>query len=271
MLTSRALLVPHLATMVVDEHRGHRTPMLEALRQEADRLDVEKVGAVVAVSARWDSPGPFQVGTGRHHRTLTDYSGFGVELRYDCVGHPRLARALVDAGTRGGVHVGPAERGVDSGVTVPLHFLLPRRDVRVVPLSVARRSAEECRAWGRILRETLAARPERVAFVVGGMLSHDAHAWSFRREVPEARAFDERALHVLSSGAWDALGSEDARVVERAKPEADLRHLEILRGFLQGGVPGELLCYESGPGVGAALMAFGIDGAKAAAQKSASP
>src|SRR5687767_14283158 len=108
MLTSRVLLVPHLATLVVDEHRGHRTSMLEALRQEADRLDAERPGAVVALSARWESSGPFQVDTGRHHRTLTDYSGFGVELRYDCAGHPGLARMLVEAGTRGGVHVGPA-------------------------------------------------------------------------------------------------------------------------------------------------------------------
>jgi aromatic ring-opening dioxygenase catalytic subunit (LigB family) len=268
MLTSRVLLVPHLPTLVVDEHRGHRTSMLEALRQEAGRLDGERPDAIVALSARWESPGPFRVGTGRHHRTLTDYSGFGVEVRYDCQGHPGLGRALVDAGVREGVHVGPAERGVDSGVTVPLHFLAPRRELPVVPLSVARRPVGECRAWGRILRETLAARPERVAFVVGGMLSHDTHAWTLRREVPESRTFDEHALQALSSGAWDALAPEDARLMERAKPEAGLRHLEILRGFLQGGVPGTLLCYEPGPGVGAALMAFEVAGASRVAGRS---
>ncbi|TMQ72147.1 MAG: hypothetical protein E6K80_03440, partial [Candidatus Eisenbacteria bacterium] len=175
---------------------------------------------------------------------------------YDCVGHPALARALVDAGARAGVRVGPAERGVDSGVTVPLHFLLPRRNEPVVPLSVASRPALECRAWGRIVRQVLETRPERIVFVVGGLLSHDPHAWSFQREVPEARVFDEQALAALVAGTWDALSRIDARVAERAHPEAELRHLDVLRGFLGTDAPGRVLCYEPGPGVGAALVVF---------------
>src|SRR5262245_66221534 len=118
--------------------------MLDALRREAERLADERPTTVVVVSARWISEGPFLVDAGRRHRTLTDYAGFGVEVRYDCAGHPALARALVDAGTRAGVRVAAAKRGVDSGVTVPLHFLLPAPAGPVVPLSLADRSAEEC-------------------------------------------------------------------------------------------------------------------------------
>jgi aromatic ring-opening dioxygenase catalytic subunit (LigB family) len=230
--------------------------MLEALRREAEHLSEERPAAVVVVSARWSSPGPFQVDIGRRHRTLTDYAGFGVEVRYDCEGHPALARALVDAGTRAGVRVGPAERGVDSGVTVPLHFLVPAKVVPVVPLSVALRPAAECRAWGAVLRRVLAARPERIALLVGGLLSNDAHSWNLRREVPEARALDDHALAALAQGAWDRLAPADPQVVERAHPEAGLRHLEMLRGFLGSDVPGQVLCYEQAPGVGAALVAF---------------
>jgi aromatic ring-opening dioxygenase catalytic subunit (LigB family) len=255
-ITSRAWLVPHLPTLLVDQHRRHRTPMLEALEREAARLAEQAPEAVVVVSARWSSAGPFQVDVGRRHRTLTDYSGFGVEVRYDCPGFPALARELVDAGLRAGVRVGAAQRGVDSGVTVPLHFLLPRRHLPVVPLSVASRPAGECRRWGRVIRDVVAARPERIAMVVGGLLAHDAHAWSLGREVPEARTFDEHALQALAAGSWNALAPADSQVVERAHPEAELRHLEVLRGFLPGDVPGEVLCYEPGPGVGAALMAF---------------
>ena len=256
MLSSRALLVPHLPTLLMDEHRGHKTPMLEALRREAERWVEERPGVVVVLSARWSSRGPFQVDIGRRHRTLTDYMGFGVEVRYDCPGHPALARALVEAGGRADVRVGPSQRGVDSGVTVPLHFLLPRKDVPVVPLSLAGRPAVECRAWGAVIRKVCAARPERIALVVSGLLSNDSHAWSFRRDVPEARAFDEHALEALGLGAWDRLAPADAQVVERAHPEAELRHLEVLRGFLGSDVPGQVLCYESAPGLGAALVAF---------------
>src|SRR5215471_10436561 len=184
MLTSRALLVPTLPTLLVDEHRHHRTGMLVALEEQSAKLKAESPEIVVALSARWIAEGPFLVDAGKRHRTLTDYPGFGVEVRYDCTGHPELARALVQAGTKSGVRVAAATRGVDSGVTVPLHFLLPTPAVPVVPLS-------------------LAARPERIAFVVGGLLSDNQHAWTLGREVPETKVFDERVLAAFASGAWD--------------------------------------------------------------------
>lgn len=258
MLTSRVLLVPTLPTLLVDEHRHHRTEMLAALEQQSARLKAESPEIVVALSARWMSEGPFLVDAGRRHRTLTDYPGFGVEVRYDCSGHPELARALVEAGTRAGVRVAAASRGVDSGVTVPLHFLLPAPEVPVVPLSLADRSSAECRAWGATLRAALAARRERIAFVVGGMLSDNQHAWTLGREVPETRAFDERVLASLASGAWEGVGRIEPAECERVQPQAGLRHLEVLRGFLGDDAAGLIGCYESSPGVGAALVEFSV-------------
>ena len=193
MLTSHALLVPHLPTLLVDEHRRHRTPMLEALARASERFLAESPEAVVVLSARWEAPGPLLVDSARRHGTITDYTGFGVEVRYDCDGDPALARALVEAGQKAGVRVAATTRGVDSGVTVPMHFLAPSRSLPVVPLSVARRPAEECRAWGKAVRAVLAAWPRRTALVVGGLLSRNEHAWNLRREVPEAREFDERS------------------------------------------------------------------------------
>lgn len=256
MLRPRVLLAPPLPTLVLDEYRRHRTPMLEALAAEAERLADDPPGLVVALSARWNSDGPFQVDVGARHRTLTDYTGFGVELRYDCPGHPAAARALIEAGERAEIRVGPATRGVDSGVTVPLHFLLPARHVPVVPLSVADLAPHVCRAWGAVLRRALDAREESVLFIVGGLLSADFHSWSFRREVPEALAFDEHALEVLETGAWDRLRDVEAATLERAHPDAGLRHLDVVRGLLGRDAPGELLVYEPSPGIGAALVAF---------------
>jgi aromatic ring-opening dioxygenase catalytic subunit (LigB family) len=256
MLTSHAFLVPHLPTLVVDQHRGHHTEMLEALAQASSRLLAEGPAFVVVLSARWEAPGPFLVDIGKRHHTITDYTGFGVELRYDCMGHPALGRELIEAGQKAGVHVGPTTRGVDSGVTVPLHFLLPGRGFPVVPLSLARRPVAECREWGRVVRSVLASRAERVGFVVGGLLSHNEHAWNLKREVPEAREFDERMLESLRRGDWGSMSTVDQRFAERARPEAELRHLEVLRGFLSSDVRGEVRCYESGPGVGAALIEF---------------
>lgn len=252
MLTSHALLIPHLPTLLLDEHRGHRTEMLEALEVLSRELFAEQPTTVVVLSARWISTGAFLVDTNRHHRTLTDYTGLGVEVRYDCEGDPPLAKALVEAGKKARMRVAAGTRGVDSGVTVPMHFLAPRRELRIVPLSIAPADAAACRAWGRTLRAVLTTWPERVAFVVGGLLSFDAHAYSLRRDVPEGTALDERVLEAVKTGAWSEL---DAEAEPRARGEAGLRHVEVLRGFA-GNAPGDVRCYETSPGVGSALVAF---------------
>ena len=258
MLISHALLVPHVPTLVVDQHRGHHTEMLQALEQASQRLVAEQPEVVVALSARWNSTGPFLVGTGAKHATITDYTGFGVELRYECRGLPALGRALVDAGQKAKVAVGPTTRGVDSGITVPLHFLLPSRSAPVVPLSIAPRPRDECRRWGEVLRRTLAARPERIAFVVGGLLTYNEHAWNLGRDVPEGRELDQRVLDLLARGEWEGLEAGSRDLADKARPEAGLRHLDVLHGFLGGEARGELKCYESSPGIGAALVEFPI-------------
>jgi len=267
MLLPRALLVPHWPPLLEDELRRHRTPMLEALGREARRFAAERPEIAVVLSARWESNGPFHVGSGRLHRTLTDDPGFGVEFRYDCAGHPALARALVEAGTKAGVRVGPSERGVDGGVAVPMHFLAPSHGLRVVPLSAARRPAEECRRWGAAIRDVLERRPERIGLVIGGMLSHSTHAWNFRRDVPQATQLDQAVLEAFRAGDWEAIRPAADKWLSQAHPEAGLRHLEVLRGFLGADLPGEVLCYESGPGMGAALVAFPVTDAVSVARE----
>jgi aromatic ring-opening dioxygenase catalytic subunit (LigB family) len=256
MLTARVLLAPHVPTLLVDRHRGHRTEMIEAYAAAARAFQAEEPEVIVVVSARWVAPGPFLVDASRRHSTLTDYHGFGVEVRYDCPGEPALAKALAKAGQAVGVRAGTTERGVDSGVTVPLHFLARGRGLPVVPVSLARVRGGAHRAWGAALRRALDEWPRRVAFVAGGMLSHNTHAWSLKRDTPEAQAFDARVLEALRTGAWDDLLRLEKRRHAKAQPEANLMHLEVLRGLLGQDRAGTVLCYEPGPGVGAALVEF---------------
>jgi aromatic ring-opening dioxygenase catalytic subunit (LigB family) len=258
MLVPHTLLVPHLPTLMLDEHRGHRMGMVGAMRAASQRLLAEAPTAVVALSARWGTPGPFMVDAGAKHKTITDYSGFGVEVRYDCPGHPRLANALVDAGMRAGVRVNATKRGVDSGVAIPMYFLVPDRDLAVVPLSLVNQAPAECRAWGESIRATLAAWPERVAFIVSGLLTFNLHAWTMQREMPEAVDFDQRTLAHLTRGEWGNLADYDQRTLQRILPEAGLRHLEVLRGFIGADVKGQVLYYEASPGAGAALVTFDL-------------
>ena len=117
----------------------------------------------------------------------------------------------------------------------------------------------EHRAWGQAIRFALDAWPGRVMFAVSGALSWNLHAYNLRREVPECDALDERALAAMRDAQWPEIEAAVERLGARAMPEAGLRHLDVLRGFLLAGTaPGHVLEREQLPGIGTALVEFPI-------------
>jgi aromatic ring-opening dioxygenase catalytic subunit (LigB family) len=245
---------------MIDDQRGHHFGMVDALRDASQRLFDEIPEALVVLSARWGTPGPFMIDAGPQHDLPVAYGGYNIGGRYRGPGQPALARALVKAGAQAGVRVIALTRRLDTGIAVPMHFLVPSRDLPVVPLSVVNQSREDCRHWGAAIRQALEAWPQRVAFIVSGLLTFNLHAWTLHREVPEGTDFDQRTLDALREGRWDGLAAYDERTLERIQPEARMRHLEVLRGFLGEDVKGTVICYEGGTGVGAALIEFPVPG-----------
>lgn len=259
MLTSAAFLLPSIPTMLIDEQRGDYTEMLESLVMTGERILAETPAAIVAVSARWKSAGPFHADDSPRHTSVIDLPGWGVEPRYDCPGEPALARALVDEALKRGARAATAKHGIDTAISIPLHFAVRSRRIPVVPVSISEGSREEHRAWGEALRHVLNAWPERVAFVACGALSFSEHDFNLRREVPEGAETDARVLDLVRAGAWGDLARLDRATASRAKLEAGLRHLEVMRGFLLLDAPGEVLAYETSPGIGVALAAFPLE------------
>ncbi len=259
MLTSAAFLFPSVPTMLIDEQRGDYTEMLEALVMTGERILAESPAAIVAVSARWRSSGPFHADDSAEHRSVIDLPSWGVEPRYDCTGHPALARALVEEGLRRGSRAAVSKHGIDTALSIPLQITVRSRRIPVVPVSIGDGTREEHRAWGEALRHTLNAWPDRVAFIVCGALSFSEHDFNLRRVVPEGVETDKHVLESIQMGAWSDLGRLDRAEASRAKLEAGLRHLEVLRGFLLVDAPGELLAYETSPGIGVALVAFPLE------------
>lgn len=259
MLTTRALLLPSVPTMLIDEQRGDFTEMIEAVTAAGERLASEAPDAIVALSSRWTSNGPFHADDARTHKSVIDLPGFGVEPRYDCAGHPALARALVDGALKAGLRAATGRRGTDTGISIPLHFLARDRQIPVVPLSLCEGTREEHRAWGESIRLTLHARRERIAFVTGGALSFNLHAFNLKRDLDEARELDQLVLDAIRKGRWGSLAELDESLLEKAQPDAGLRHLEVLRGFLLGDLPGRVLEHEASPGLGTALIEFPLD------------
>jgi len=92
--------------------------------------------------------------------------------------HEPLARAILEQGIEREFDLTYSQHvGLDYAFYVPLHFTLPSVGLPIVPLYVnvylpPQPTPRRCYAWGRALRQILDARPERVALIASGGLSH---------------------------------------------------------------------------------------------------
>ena len=65
----------------------------------------------------------------------------------------------------------------DHGIMVPLHFLAPRNDLKVIPVNINCQGPpliplHRCYTFGRALRRACDAQPERIALIGSGGISH---------------------------------------------------------------------------------------------------
>jgi aromatic ring-opening dioxygenase LigB subunit len=165
--------------------------------------------------------------------------------RYAFEVHEPLARAMVEQGIEAGFDLTYSQDvPLDYAFYVPLHFAMPSPAVPIVPLYVnvylpPQPAPARCYAWGRALRTILDARPERVALVASGGLSH--FPGTDRYGSPDFE-FDRALLASLAEGR----GAETARFTGEELDKAgnvELRTWITLLGAL-GGARAEVLAYE---------------------------
>src|SRR3984893_11992455 len=105
-------------------------------------------------------------------------SGKFDRYRYTFDVHEPLARAVLEQGIERGFDLTYSQDlALDYAFFVPLHFTMPAPRVPIVPLYVnvylpPQPTPARCFAWGQALRGILDARPERVALMASGGLSH---------------------------------------------------------------------------------------------------
>src|SRR5262249_16270345 len=98
--------------------------------------------------------------------------------RYALPVHEPLARAILTDGIERGFDLVYSQPpGLDYAFYAPLHFTMPEPAVPIVPLYVngylpPQPTPRRCYAWGEALRSCLDGRPERVALIASGGMSH---------------------------------------------------------------------------------------------------
>jgi 4,5-DOPA dioxygenase extradiol len=195
-------------------------------------------GAVVVVTPHWISNSVFLVNESPRPRQVYDFSGFPaalLEVQYEPLGDPDLARAIVEAARAAGVGVrGTEEWGLDHGAWAPLLHLLPGAKVPVVPVSITSHSPESHIAFGRAIRSVLDSWAEPVAVVATGSITHNfdrfdpdpAARW------PEGERIEGEVLDLLQARDDEALVHFDRDKWNTIKPEGRLRPLFTLLGVV---------------------------------------
>lgn len=117
--------------------------------------------------------------------------------------HEPLARAILEQGIEREFDLTYSQDlRLDYAFYVPLHFTMPAPAVPIVPLYVnvylpPQPTPRRCYAWGRALRQILDARPERVALMASGGLSH--YPGTDRYASPDYE-WDRQMLATLAAG-----------------------------------------------------------------------
>jgi aromatic ring-opening dioxygenase LigB subunit len=260
-----AAFTPHTPLLVPSVGKTARERLSETVRSMgrlSDELYAAMPDTVVIVSAHAiRHENAFSVNL--HDQYRVDLSEFG-DLSASETFQPNLG--VIDAVQRGVRRAGipftlDSDERLDYGAAVPLLLLLESMpSVKIVPVSYSGLDPKRHHAFGRALKDVLAARPERIAVIASGDLSHaltsDAPA-GFRRE---GAVFDATVRQAVESESASVLLSMDASVAERAS-ECGYRPLLVLLGLLENvRVRGETLSYEAPFGVGYLVAQFHIGG-----------
>ncbi len=139
---------------------------------------------------------------------------------------------------------------------VPFEFLIGGRSIPVVPFHTnvylpPLPRPQRCAALGRAIAEVIAERPERVAIIASGGMSHYPGTWKYPQ--PEFD-FDRWVIQELEKGNADAVLNLTVEQLD-ATGNTELLPWAILLGAI-GNQPGELLQYTPTWHHGHAMMRF---------------
>lgn len=162
-------------------------------------------------------------------------------------GDPAFALGLLEFCYARGFELGHAqEMAFDHGTMVPLSFLAPPEESRIVPivfntLAPPRAQPRRCLELGRALAGFLDDRPERIAVIATGGMSHDPGE---RKHGFIDTDFDAEFLRRITSGDLDALASySDAELLAAGAGTLELIAWICLAGIMKGG-RAEVVLYE---------------------------
>jgi 3,4-dihydroxyphenylacetate 2,3-dioxygenase len=197
-------------------HHGRRDAAVAGHREIARRLRECGVDTLVILDTHW------LVNTGYHVNAMDRFAGVYAsnefphliaDLEYDVPGNPDLGDAIAARATANGVRVMShhvASLDLEYGTLVPLRYMAPDNEFRVVPVAAwcPWHEYADSRIVGASIREAIEASDSTVALIASGSLSHrihdnrDAEAGLFTISAEFYRQVDMRVLDLWESGRF---------------------------------------------------------------------
>ena len=177
--------------------------------------------------------------------------------KYDLPIHREYAEDLLDKLVNAGFDLAYSEDAVlGHTFAVPFEFVIGGRAIPVVPLHVnvympPLPTPKRCAAFGRAIADVVAARPERVAIIASGGMSHYPGTWKYPH--PEFE-FDKWMISELEHGKSESLLNLTSEQLDEVG-NTELLPWAVLLGAI-GNVPGELVQYTPTWHHGHAMMRF---------------
>ena len=237
---------PQFLTQPASEDRGQLEEVFKAFATVKGRLREARPDAVIILANDHvenfylDVVPAFTIFTG------TEARGHFAGKDFCYRGHPEVARALLEEGLRLGVDLAYSQQAhLGHSFVVPLHFLLPDPAPPVIPVFVntylpPQPWPRRCFEVGQKLAEIVRQRPERVAVIASGGLSHYPGTDLYPH--PD-NAFDAQVLDMVRAGQMHRLAAFTPAELDQ-HGNLELLQWLVLLGMLGDEPPAELVTYQ---------------------------
>ncbi len=248
---------PQLFTYPQDEDPAQLDASIAGMRELGEILDETKPDVIIFLGSDHletfsiDCVPTFAIVAGA--RARAEFAG----RKYDLPIHRELAEDLLNKLVRADFDLAYSEdAALGHTFAVPFEFVISGRDIPVVPIHTnvympPLPTPKRCAALGRAIAEIIAARPERVAIIASGGMSHYPGTWKYPH--PEFE-FDRWMISELEQGRAETLFNLTPEQLDEVG-NTELLPWAVMLGAI-GPAPGELAQYTPTWHHGHAMMRF---------------
>lgn len=171
------------------------------------------VDTVVISLPHYFSHEKFEVESRENIPCIQDYYGFPEEMykfTYEAKNNTKLVSEIITRSGEAGINVTESKSwGLDHGAWLPLYFMFPKRDVKIVPVSITSANEREHFIFGKAIKSAIEKIDGNVAVFGTGSPVHrlDLVRYGYYGEdkFEPGTKFDEKLIEVVASGDFDRI------------------------------------------------------------------